>query len=96
MISWAAVVTALGQAVTYLSGPAMVQAEQLVGLFEQALPAIEQGVMSAEPFIVAGFKLLGNGGQPISAADWEAQLTLLKAQTDTVDEQVAADTKAQP
>jgi len=95
-LNWTAVLQALGEAASILTGPAAAQAEQLIGLFEQALPAIEKGVISAQPFIIDAFKLLGNGGQPIPADQWAAKLALLKAQTDAVDAQVQQDDQDQP
>jgi hypothetical protein len=91
-LNWSAIYSAAAEALNDLEGPVAQQAEILVGAFEAALPAIEKGAASAEPFIVGGFKLITSGPQGLPADEWAAQLALMDAQVATVDAQVAADT----
>lgn len=59
--------------------------------FINALPAIEKGFASAQPFIAAGLVLIASGGKGITDAAWEKQLALLTEQTSILDQQVAKD-----
>lgn len=93
-MNWSAIYSAASAALGVLEGPVAQQAAKLLGGFEAALPAIEKGVASAEPFIVGGFKLITSGPQGLPADEWAAQLALMDAQVATVDAQVAADAKA--
>lgn len=83
-----AILKAAGSA---LAGTAAQQFLQVTEALIENLPAIEKGYVSAEPFIAGLLKVIGNGGQPLAAGDWDTQVAMLKQQTDTVAAQIAAD-----
>lgn len=63
---------------------------KLLVAFIQALPAIEKGILSAEPFILAGVELIKNGGAPTDQ-QWAEQLERLAANSKVLEDTVAAD-----
>lgn len=95
-MNWSLILSAAQGAISVLTGPVATQGAQLRGAFEAAIPAIEKGAASAEPFLVNGFKLLTGSDQGLPADEWAAQLALMQAQVDAVDAQVAADEKTKP
>lgn len=90
-----AIIAALEAAGNLIGGAGAQQFVQLMVAFVNAIPSIEKGIMSAEPFVMAAITLIRTGGTPDEAA-WAAQLANLQAQTDAIDQQVAADEAAQP
>ena len=90
-----AIIAALQAAGTMIGGAGAQQFVQLMVAFVNAIPSIEKGIMTAEPFIAAAISLIRSGGTPDDAA-WAAQLAALQAQTTAIDDQVAADEAAQP
>lgn len=67
---------------------------KLLVAFVQALPAIEQGVVSAEPFIMAAVDLIRNGGEPTDDM-WVKQLEQLASGSKALEATVDADNQEQ-
>lgn len=95
-MDWTAILSAARTALGGLGGVALQQGTQLVAAFTQAVPAIEQGFASAEPFVLNAFKLLAGGDGGIPSDEWDVQLSLMQAQLDAVDARVAQDEKEEP
>lgn len=95
-INWSIVFDEARAALALLTGPVAQQAAELVGAFEQALPAIQAGVASAEPFVISSFKLLAGNESGLPADVWAQQKALMQVQLDAVDAQVQQDAKDQP